>query len=160
MTDSAAPLQNVDEGLRQLIVAIDASAEAPRVVAASARFVRPFPEAVVHLVHVFRVSRFDRARVGVPAPDGDALAEAKDYLDAQARSLRRQCRNQVVPHLPVGDPCGEVLKLAESFRADLLVVGTHDHTGFERLLLGSIAEDLTRKAPCSIVVVRRPHYRS
>jgi len=159
MSDSPAPLQNTDEGVRQLVVAIDASAEAGRVISTAARLVRPFPEAVVHLAHVFRVSRFDRARVGVPPPEGDALAEAKDYLESQARSLRRQCRNQVVSHLPVGDPTGEVLNLAESFHADLLVVGTNDHIGFERLLLGSIAETLMRKAPCSVVVVRRPHYR-
>jgi nucleotide-binding universal stress UspA family protein len=160
MTDTAAPLQNVDDGLKVVLVAIDGSAEAGRVVSAAARFVRPFPEAVVHLVHVFRVSRFDRARVGVPAPDGDALAEAKEYAESHLRSLRRQCRNQVVSHLPVGDPSGEVLKLTESLRADLLVVGTHDHSGFERLLLGSIAETLMRKAPCSTVIVRRPHYAS
>jgi nucleotide-binding universal stress UspA family protein len=160
VTDSTAPLQNTDDGLRVILVAIDASAESARVVSAAARFVRPFSEAVVHLVHVFRVSRFDRARVGLPAPDTDALAEAKDYMESHVRSLRRQCRNRVVSHLPVGDPSGEVLKLAESLRADLLVVGTHDHSGFERLLLGSIAETLMRKAPCSSVIVRRPHYGS
>jgi nucleotide-binding universal stress UspA family protein len=159
MTDPA-PLQNTDDGLRAVLVAIDGSAEAPRVVSAAARFVRPFPEAVVHLVHVFRVARFDRARVGVPAPATDALAEAKDYLESHLRSLRRQCRNQSVSHLPVGDPSDEVLKLAKSLRVDLLVVGTHDHTGFERLLLGSIAETLMRKAPCSTVIVRRPQYGS
>ena len=157
MSDSTAPLQNVDDGLSVILVAVDASGEASRVISAAARFARPFPDAVIHLAHVFRASRFDKARVGVQVTSDDALQEAKEYLESQSRSMRRQCRNQVVTHLPVGDPVSEVLKLAESFKADLLVVGTSDHVGFERLLLGSNAETLVRKAPCSVAVVRRTH---
>jgi nucleotide-binding universal stress UspA family protein len=54
----------------------------------------------------------------------------------------------------VGDPVAEILRMSQELEADFLVVGTHDATGFERLLLGSIAETLMRKAPCSVMVVR------
>jgi nucleotide-binding universal stress UspA family protein len=39
-----------------------------------------------------------------------------------------------------------------------LVIGTHDHAGFERLILGSTAETLMRKAGCSVLVVRPDQY--
>jgi len=37
---------------------------------------------------------------------------------------------------------------------DLLIVGTHDYVGFERFLLGSVAENLMRKAGCPVLIVR------
>jgi nucleotide-binding universal stress UspA family protein len=41
----------------------------------------------------------------------------------------------------------------EAAGADLLVVGTHGRSGFERLVLGSVTEKLLRKAPCSVLTV-------
>jgi nucleotide-binding universal stress UspA family protein len=42
---------------------------------------------------------------------------------------------------------------AAAGRADVMVVGTHGRSGVERLVLGSIAEKLLRKAPCSVLAV-------
>jgi nucleotide-binding universal stress UspA family protein len=47
----------------------------------------------------------------------------------------------------------ELTARAGELRADLLVLGTHGRTGFERLLLGSVAEKLVRKAPCPVLTV-------
>jgi nucleotide-binding universal stress UspA family protein len=49
----------------------------------------------------------------------------------------------------------EVLTQAELVSADLLVLGTHGRSGFERLLLGSVAERVVRKAPCPVMIVPR-----
>lgn len=49
----------------------------------------------------------------------------------------------------------EVLAQLGVLGADLLVVGTHGRSGFERLFLGSVAEKLIRKAPCPTLVVPR-----
>jgi nucleotide-binding universal stress UspA family protein len=148
-------LRNSGDELRSILVAVDASNGATRVVSMAARVARPFPDATVHVVHVLRVGRFDR-----PPPGGsssahaDALHEANETLQAHVRSAKAQCRNGVVGHFSVGDPTAEILKACAELRADLLVVGTHDLAGFERLLLGSVAETLTRKAGCSVLVVR------
>ena len=47
----------------------------------------------------------------------------------------------------------EIISSAESLPADLLVLGTHGRTGFERLILGSVTEKLLRKAPCPVLTV-------
>ena|SRR5437870_3520804 len=39
---------------------------------------------------------------------------------------------------------------------DLIVMGTHGRTGLERLLMGSVAEQIVRGAPCSVLVVKMP----
>jgi nucleotide-binding universal stress UspA family protein len=153
--DPDQPLQNDSEGPRSIIIAVDASSEAPSVIAAGARISRSARESTIHVVHVFRTSRFDRARAGVPALNPDFLEDAKEHLESLVRSARRQSRSPVVGHFTVGDPTEEILKACRELQADLLVIGTHDHFGLERLLLGSIAETLVRKARCSVLVMRR-----
>ena len=66
------------------------------------------------------------------------------------------------PRLPVrhrllrGDPAAEIVRLATEEGIDLIVVGTHGRTGIGRLLMGSVAEHVLRKAPCPVVTVRPP----
>ena len=54
-----------------------------------------------------------------------------------------------------GDPRAEIVDEATDWRADLIVVGSHGHTGLTRLLLGSVAQAVVTHAPCSVEVVRR-----
>jgi nucleotide-binding universal stress UspA family protein len=155
---AAAPLRNTGDDPDIIICAVDTSNGANRVLSMGARLARAFPAATLHVLHVFRSSRFDRAHAAAPAVSPDALADAKDHLEFHVSSARAQCRNVVIGHFQVGDPTAEVLRLVAELKAQLLIVGTHDHVGFERLLLGSTAETLVRKAGCSVLVVR-PHSR-
>lgn len=52
-----------------------------------------------------------------------------------------------------GDAADEILDLAGTMPADLVVLGTHGRSGFERLLLGSVAEKVLRKAACPVMTV-------
>jgi nucleotide-binding universal stress UspA family protein len=54
-----------------------------------------------------------------------------------------------------GDPRTQIVDEATEWRADLIVVGSHGHTGLTRLLLGSVAQAVVTHAPCSVEVVRR-----
>jgi nucleotide-binding universal stress UspA family protein len=47
-----------------------------------------------------------------------------------------------------------IIDAAHTWRADLIVVGTHGRRGFERLLVGSVAENLVRIATTSLLLVR------
>ena len=55
-----------------------------------------------------------------------------------------------------GDTVATIVDRAVVIPADLLVMGTHGRSGFDRLLLGSVAEKVLRKAPCPILTVP-PH---
>jgi nucleotide-binding universal stress UspA family protein len=55
-----------------------------------------------------------------------------------------------------GSAAAEILATAEAIPADLLVVGTHGRSGFDRLMLGSVAEKVLRKAGCPVLTVP-PH---
>jgi nucleotide-binding universal stress UspA family protein/quercetin dioxygenase-like cupin family protein len=58
--------------------------------------------------------------------------------------------------LAEGDPAEEALRLAEAVRCDLIVIGSHGRTGLARLLTGSVAEEILRKATCPVLVVKTP----
>jgi nucleotide-binding universal stress UspA family protein len=49
----------------------------------------------------------------------------------------------------------EILEQIDILKANLVVIGTHGRTGFEKLLLGSVAEKVLRKASCPVMVVPR-----
>jgi nucleotide-binding universal stress UspA family protein len=52
-----------------------------------------------------------------------------------------------------GRPATEIVEKAKEMGCDLLVLGTHGHAGFDRLVLGSIAEKVLRKAECPVLTV-------
>lgn len=53
-----------------------------------------------------------------------------------------------------GDPKSIIVDEAQEWDADLIVVGSHGHTGIKRWLLGSVAQSVVSHAPCSVYVVR------
>jgi nucleotide-binding universal stress UspA family protein len=53
-----------------------------------------------------------------------------------------------------GAPVDEILRLAKERAADLVVIGTHGLTGLKRLVLGSVAEQLVRRAHCPVVTTK------
>jgi nucleotide-binding universal stress UspA family protein len=59
-------------------------------------------------------------------------------------------------HCLVGPPVAELLKLAEREEVDLIVMGSHGRTGFSRLLMGSVAEGVMRRASCPVLIVKEP----
>ena len=54
----------------------------------------------------------------------------------------------------MGAPGARLLELARELAADLIIVGTHGRSGPRRVLLGSVAEEVLRDAPCNVLVVR------
>ncbi|HEX2685367.1 MAG TPA: universal stress protein [Kofleriaceae bacterium] len=54
----------------------------------------------------------------------------------------------------IGPPDEVLATAAHEENADLIVVGTHGHTGVSRFLLGSVANTTIRRAPCDVLVVR------
>src|SRR6516225_10299491 len=74
------------------------------------------------------------------------------YLDHLREELRRinpgdpkVCLQSL---LVEGNPATAIVRAARENHCDLIVMGTHGRTGLTRLLMGSVAEEVTRKAPC------------
>ena len=62
-------------------------------------------------------------------------------------------RDRVETLLRAGVPAEEVVAVAQEWRADLILVGTHRRGGLARLVLGSVAEGVLRRSPRPVLVV-------
>jgi nucleotide-binding universal stress UspA family protein len=80
-----------------------------------------------------------------------ALAEL-DKTSARLRESGLKSRGL----LKVGAPFLEIIHCAQAENFDLIVLGTHGHTGLAHVLMGSVAERVVRKAPCPVLTVRHP----
>lgn len=80
-------------------------------------------------------------------------AEAEERLDILAASLKSAGRS-VETLVHEGHGAMGLLEAAESWPADLLVVGAHGMSAIDRFLLGSVSQQALRYAPCSVLVVK------
>jgi nucleotide-binding universal stress UspA family protein len=63
---------------------------------------------------------------------------------------------EVATRVEVGRPAREIVAAAQAVGADLVVIGTHGATGFEHLMLGSVAEKVLRTSPIPVLTVPPP----
>jgi universal stress protein A len=102
----------------------------------------------------------------IPGPlligGGDSVAckIIEKFLDEQRQKLDRLQPSrptvEVTRQLAQGDPAAEILRVAREINCDMIVMGTHGLTGFKRLVMGSVAEGVTREAHCPVVIVKTP----
>lgn len=102
------------------------------------------------ILHVF-VNRPGADLPSTPMTDGE-----RQRLTADLRRLAAHIPMDVSVEVRItesSDIHREILLQAEMVSADLVVLGTHGRSGFERFVLGSVAERVVRKAPCPTMVV-------
>jgi nucleotide-binding universal stress UspA family protein len=114
-------------------------------------------ESTITLFHVCAV-----VPVAAYAPGTGVLpsvALTPDDREAVLASMKRFAEGETGTSIPIdfelaeGPTAAEILAKAEAMSADLLVIGTHGRSGFERLVLGSVTEKVLRKASCPVLTV-------
>ena len=141
--------------IRTLLLAVDFSDTSSAAVDVAVEFAKQF-SATLHVVHAFDLP------VPLVTPYEVAIPEA--YLD-QTRKAAAQKLAAIVEkvagqgvtvesHLAEAPAAPAIVRAAEEVGADLVVMGTHGHTGIKHLLLGSVAERTLRLAPCSVLAVK------
>jgi nucleotide-binding universal stress UspA family protein len=91
---------------------------------------------------------------GVVPPDSEDLrAEAQQELD------RLHVDDELIHverRIAEGDPATVILHFAQELPADVIVIGSHGRTGLGRMLMGSTAEQISRRASCPVLTVTHP----
>lgn len=85
---------------------------------------------------------------GLPEPSSERIRKMLDDVRPKDPSVAFSHR------LVMGDPAGEIVRIAGEEKVDSIVLGTHGRTGLSRLLMGSVAEGVVRRAPCPVLVYR------
>lgn len=80
--------------------------------------------------------------------------QAEETVTRAAEKLRASGKLQVSTEVLRGSAKGMIVEAAESWGADLIVVGSHGYRTWERLLLGSVSQAVAAHAGCSVEIVR------
>lgn len=105
------------------------------------------PDAVLALPDAVMPTPLPTADLDVLTDSGkEGLANLVAAEKLESRKPRTEVR--------VGSPATEVIAAAKDLHADLVCIGTHGRGGLSRVLLGSVAEEVVRHAPCPVLTVR------
>jgi nucleotide-binding universal stress UspA family protein len=108
---------------------------------------------IVHAVQPIAVSIPPQMSPGYfPELEGQFTA-ARQVIEGAARELHELGFNATYAVVE-GLAEDVILEEANNWHADLIIVGSHQRRGLNRLLLGSVSEAVLRKAPCSVEVLR------
>jgi universal stress protein A len=87
------------------------------------------------------------------------LSSAQELAEARLETIGHEC-GQLVKEVKtickVGSPAKEIVALAHGESVDLIVTGTHGHTGLMELVMGSIARSILKTAHGPVLIVRTP----
>ena len=139
----------------RILCAVDFSTCSRAALEHAAELARRF-DARLSIVHVWKGPLALGPALGVapPALAADDEVELGRRLDGWRAEAERLAGREVRATLAIGAAVAEVVRVAREEQVDLVVVGTHGHTGVKRAVLGSIAEGIVRHAACAVLVVR------
>lgn len=108
---------------------------------------------LLHVHPVMPISAYAPGTAVVPAVlavhERDALRLAIEQLARERGAAGLPIETEVIE----GPTAAGILDKANAMPADLLVMGTHGHAGFDRFVLGSVTEKVVRKAACPVLTV-------
>ncbi|MEI6255934.1 MAG: universal stress protein [Planctomycetota bacterium] len=85
---------------------------------------------------------------GLPEPNSERIQQMLEEVRPTDPAVSYTHR------LTMGDPASEIVRIAAEEGAEMIVIGTHGRSGLTRMLMGSVAEAVVRRAPCPVLVYR------
>lgn len=141
--------------IQRILVAVDGERLSLRALDTGVELARALG-AELGLIHVLDIGAID-------FPDRRAAGSEPTVTSHEAgrRLLASLRQRSSLPSpqefLPIGRPASEIVKAAREWPADLIVIGSRGRSWVQRAMLGSVAEEVMRHAPCQVLVVRFPH---
>lgn len=140
--------------IRRILCPVDFSEFSASVLAYAAAFAKLFGSDIT-VLHVFATAVPPASSETYPAwllqvPEArKSIADELHLLLAPLSSAGVTVRTQIAE----GNTASEIVRHAADHDVDLVVMGTHGRSGFDRLTLGSVAEKVLRKAPCPVLTI-------
>ena len=112
-------------------------------------------DATLYIVHVQEPPAYyggGEMYYGMLDPTTDELAKLLEDIVPPDPTVKYE------QHMLTGDPACALVNFAETEHIDLIVLGTHGRGGLSRLLMGSVAEAVVRRATCPVLTFKQPQH--
>ena len=141
---------------KRICCPIDFSGPSRDAVRVAAELSRRF-DAEVRLLHVFQVQVYSLLDATV-FPTTRMLRQMLDRVDSLLAHWEQEAEQfgarKVLTAKAEGVPHVEIVRFAREGKCDLIVMGTHGHTGVKHALIGSVAEKVVRTSDCPVLTIR------
>jgi nucleotide-binding universal stress UspA family protein len=141
--------------VKTILAAVDFSAVTPRVVELAGDLAQA-PHFNVVVLHVVRRPQWVTPHETEVVNLGELTAETERAADEELHDYTTRLQDRAVHAEAVrltGDPAGDIIEQAKDLPADYIVIGSHGHTAFHDLILGSVASAVLKRSPCPVIVV-------
>jgi nucleotide-binding universal stress UspA family protein len=155
LLSAASPTPEQAFSLKRILVPIDFSECSQKALQYALPLARQFGARLL-VVYVMPANYFVGSEFGpvdFPVPEAEWREQSRKELEAMAR---REIGETAAFDAVVlqGQPAHEIAACAQEQQASLIVISTHGRTGLRHVLVGSVAENVVRYAPCPVLVVR------
>ena len=141
--------------LSRILVPLDFSTHSLGALEYARKLAEKFDSELI-LIHVVEpmvyMTDFNLGQISIPTIEKELVKKAEDELKKLKDKIGDRFKVKVIVKL--GKPFIEIVQVAKDEDIDLIVMGTHGHTGVEHILFGSTAEKVVRKSPCPVLTVR------
>lgn len=142
--------------IRHILCPTDFSPTAQQACDYAAGMARAFGAEII-LVHVIPEMNYPTRSFGMAVAFPNLREElhqrAQAELDRQRQNLGSDLKS--ITEVRQGVSHEQILECAKAFHADMIVMGTHGHTGLTHFVLGSTAERVLRMSTCPVLTVRK-----
>ncbi|MGO9136717.1 MAG: universal stress protein, partial [Syntrophales bacterium] len=109
---------------------------------------------VLHMIDTFWLRGWNVPMIGVEEEYKKELERTKEELDNMINMEKK--KGMVIKELlKEGDPTEEILKVIKEENIDLVILLAHEESRVEHFLFGRSNEEIIRKTPCSILLVKK-----
>lgn len=143
------------EEVKKILVPVDFSNNSKKILQSAVNIAAKF-EATLSLIFVVQ-SFDDYSGFFVPHMP---IAQFQDEMLVSARQKMADFIEDNLPagkiyesNVVAGDVAEEIIGFAASSKADMIIMGTHGYKGIERVLFGSVAEQIVKTAPCPVLTI-------
>jgi nucleotide-binding universal stress UspA family protein len=146
--------------VRSVVVGVDFNCCGDDAILESVKMIAEGWATALHAVHVLDPSNvIDHPSMPAMFTEERVLEQAPGIMRERIQKLARGAgltlpASTLKVHARIGKPAEVLSQVAADYDADLIVVGTHQRQGLDRLLLGSVSELLVRSASCPVLVAR------
>lgn len=138
--------------LKTAVVALDGSELSERVLQALQEL-QLQPNTKIILAHVIPPPVSD-LELAADRPHIESEEVPYRHVEKQIESYQAKLPYESELEIVSGDPAQEIIRLANIYQADLIVIGSRGLTGVKRIIQGSVSSQVVEDAPCSVLVVK------